>query len=182
MSRNTRSSGRRKKPNPALYVGYVEDDETTEMIMKKFAEMERMVEAAKKANREQEKIEQQVNGNKKSSKAEMSDSDEDDDDDNNKKKKKNSDESALTEEQLVSLFNDTSYYSINSLKRNNDIMFQKQTIDEDGFVVGIHDPDYEKLMFEVDYAVNETDMINWLEPELNNIYFSLQSVVYLFII
>eukprot|EP00484_Ammonia_sp_Unknown_P029502 CAMPEP_0197035526 /NCGR_PEP_ID=MMETSP1384-20130603/13299_1 /TAXON_ID=29189 /ORGANISM="Ammonia sp." /LENGTH=513 /DNA_ID=CAMNT_0042465599 /DNA_START=69 /DNA_END=1607 /DNA_ORIENTATION=- len=161
-SRTTRSSGRRTQPNKALYVGYVEDDETPEMIMKKFSEMERMVEAAKKAHRAQKKtVEEKAGNNAKSSKAEMSDS-EDDDEDGGKAKKSNQD-AALTEEQLVSLFNDTSYYSINSLKRNNDIMFQKQTVDEEGFVVGIDDPDYEKLMFEVDYDVADTDMARWME-------------------
>ena len=158
-SRNSRS-GRRKKPNAALYVGYVEDDETPEMIMKKFAQMERMQQAALKANREKKQLEEQQNPtkNKKSSKAEMSDSDEEE----AELERKNA---MLTEEQLVTLFNDTSYYSLNSLKRNNEIMFQKQTVDEDGFVVGIDNPDYEKLMFEVDYDVSQTEMLNWLEPE-----------------
>ena len=166
MSRNTRSSSRRKKPNPAFYVGYVEDDETPEMIMKKFAQMERMQEAAKKAKREQNKLEEAKNENKKSSKAEMSDSDEEE----TEIEKNNG---MLSEEQLVTLFNDTSYYSINSLKRNNEIMFQKQTVDEDGFVVGIDDPDYDKLMFEVDYDVTETEMLNWMDPEFCNHSFIL---------
>jgi len=156
-TRSTRQTSRRKKPNPALYVGYVEDDETPEMIMKKFAEMERMVEAAKQVNPEQNA------NNKKSSKsdkAEMSDSDEDDN-----ITKNNNNNAPLSEEQLISLFNDTSYYSINSLQRNNDIMFQKQTVDEDGFVVGIDDPDYNQLMFEVDYNVADTEMMNWMDAD-----------------
>lgn len=160
MSHNTRSSGRRKKPNAAFYVGYVEDDETPEMIMKKFQQMERMQQAVVKANREQKKLEEEKNpaANKKSSKAEMSDSDEEE----AELQKVNG---MLSEDQLVALFNDTSYYSINSLKRNNDIMFQKQTVDEEGFVVGIDDPDYEKLMFEVDYDITQTEMLNWMDPE-----------------
>eukprot|EP01084_Bolivina_argentea_P261425 441758_1 len=87
----------------------------------------------------------------------MSESDEED---NNNK----NDNKTLTEEQLVSLFNDTSYYSINSLQRNNDIMFQKQTVDEDGFVTEINDPDYQQLMFEVDYNVADTELMDWMDP------------------
>lgn len=147
MSRTTRSSTRRKKPNAALYVGYVEDDETPDMIMKKFEMMERMHEATRKAKPPP------VTG--KAGKAEMSDDDEEEE------------ETALTEEQLVTLFNDTSYYSLNSLQKNNDIMFQKQTLDEDGFVVGIDDPNYHQLMFEVDYNPAESDMMYWMEEELS---------------
>eukprot|EP00486_Rosalina_sp_Unknown_P007335 CAMPEP_0201572244 /NCGR_PEP_ID=MMETSP0190_2-20130828/15389_1 /ASSEMBLY_ACC=CAM_ASM_000263 /TAXON_ID=37353 /ORGANISM="Rosalina sp." /LENGTH=175 /DNA_ID=CAMNT_0047997747 /DNA_START=132 /DNA_END=660 /DNA_ORIENTATION=+ len=128
--------------------------------MKKFAQMEAIQQAALKATREQKKLEEEKNptANKKSSKAEMSDSDEEE----AELERANA---MLTEEQLVSLFNDTSYYSINSLKRNNEIMFQKQTVDEDGFVIGIDNPDYEKLMFEVDYDVSHSEMLNWMEPE-----------------
>jgi len=149
MSRTTRASSRRKKPNAALYVGYVEDDETPEMIMKKFQMMEDMQQAAKKANAPQ-------NAGKnpsKSSKAEMSDSDDEEN---------NAGGGALNEEQLAQLFNQTSYYSINSLQKNNDIMFQRQTVDEEGFVVGIDDPNYAQLMFEVDYNVADSDMVNWM--------------------
>lgn len=165
MSTRSTRSGRKKKPNPALYVGYVEDDETPEMIMKKFAQMEAIQQAALKASREQKKLEEEKNptANKKSSKAEMSDSDEEE----AELERANA---MLTEEQLVSLFNDTSYYSINSLKRNNEIMFQKQTVDEDGFVIGIDNPDYEKLMFEVDYDVSHSEMLNWMEPEFCAIF------------
>lgn len=155
MSRSTRSGSRRQKPNAALYVGYVEDDETPEMIMKKFAQMEAIQQAAKK---QQSKKSGHGGRPGKSDKAEMSDSDEED-------AGANGGGSALTEEQLVSLFNDTSYYSVNSLQRNNDIMFQKHTVDEEGFVVGIDDPDYEKLMFEVDYSVANTDMMGWMQPD-----------------
>jgi len=42
-------------------------------------------------------------------------------------------------------------------------MFTKQTVDEDGFVVGIDDPNYEELMFEVDYNAADTDLINWMD-------------------
>jgi len=150
MSRSTRASSRRKKPNAALYVGYVEDDETPDMIMKKFEMMERMAEANRQAKA-------QANAGKKSSKsskAEMSDSDEEE----------QGGDQGLTEEQLVSLFQDTSYYSVNSLQRNNEIMFQKQTVDEDGFVIGIDDPNYHNLMFEVDYTA-DADMVKWVGQE-----------------
>eukprot|EP01084_Bolivina_argentea_P073982 134232_1 len=160
MSTRSTRRGKKKKPNAALYVGYVEDDETPDMIMKKFAQMEKVVALQKEANREKAKEDELLNGNKKKSndKAEMSDSDEDDD---NKPKQ----QMCLSEEQLVSLFNETSYYSLNSLQRNNDIMFTKQTIDEDGFVVGIDDPDYQKLMFDVDYDVSRTEMMDWMKPD-----------------
>ena len=148
-TRSTRSSSRRAKPNPALYVGYVEDDETPEMIMKKFAQMEQMA-AANVAKKKKKEL-------TSADKAEMSDSDEE--------RNKEENNEALTEQQLAELFNETSYYSINSLQRNNDIMFTKQTVDEDGFVVGIDDPDYEKLMFEVDYNAADTDLINWMEAK-----------------
>jgi len=146
MSRSTRASTRRKKPNAALYVGYVEDDETPDMIMKKFEMMEKMAEANRKA-----KAEKNPAKSGKSSKAEMSDSDEEEEAND-----------GLTEEQLVSLFNDTSYYSVNSLQKNNEIMFQKHTLDEDGFVVGIDDPNFHQLMFDVDYNVAGTDMVKWM--------------------
>eukprot|EP01084_Bolivina_argentea_P049647 91304_1 len=110
MSTRSSRSSRRKKPNPALYVCYVEDDETPDMIMKKFAQMEKLMETSKKS------MVKPIKPSSKSDKAEMSESDEED---NNNK----NDNKTLTEEQLVSLFNDTSYYSINSLKSNNDIMF-----------------------------------------------------------
>jgi len=162
MSRSTRSGSRRQKPNAALYVGYVEDDETPDMIMKKFAQMEAIQQAAKKTIKAGRAGRAGKSG--KSGKAEMSDSDEEADA-VGANANANADGSALTEEQLVSLFNDTSYYSVNSLQRNNDIMFQKQTVDEEGFVVGIDDPDYEKLMFEVDYSVANTAMMDWMPPD-----------------
>jgi len=152
MSRSTRAGSRRQKPNAALYVGYVEDDETPEMIMKKFAQMEAMQQAVQQSK--------PAKRSSKSDKAEMSDSDEE-----AGGAGAGASGSGLTEEQLVSLFNDTSYYSLNSLQRNNDIMFQKQTVDEEGFVVGIDDPDYEKLMFEVDYSVADTEMMGWMQPD-----------------
>ena len=149
-ARNTRQSSRRAKPNPALYVGYVEDDETPEMIMKKFAQMEQMAAANAKNKKKKELT--------SADKAEMSDSDEEANDDNNE---------ALSEQQLAELFNETSYYSITSLQRNNDIMFTKQTVDEDGFVVGIDDPNYEELMFEVDYNAAQSDLVNWMAAKLS---------------
>jgi len=158
MSRSTRSGSRRQKPNAALYVGYVEDDETPEMIMKKFAQMEAIQQAAQN---QQSKKSGGSGKPGKSDKAEMSDSDEE----VTGAGAGANGGSALTEEQLISLFNDTSYYSVNSLQRNNDIMFAKQTVDEDGFVVGIDDPDYEKLMFEVDYSVANTEMMGWVQPD-----------------
>merc|ERR1719410_2841020 len=116
--------------------------------MKKFAMMEQMAAANVKNKKKKELT--------SADKAEMSDSDEE----RNEAEAKSE---ALSEQQLAELFNETSYYSINSLQRNNDIMFTKQTVDEDGFVVGIDDPDYEKLMFEVDYNAAESDLINWME-------------------
>jgi len=119
------------------------------MIMRKFEQMEQMHEAARKAKAAANAGKKAQSG--KSSKAEMSDSDEEE-----------KEEFALTEEQLVGLFDKTSYYSVNSLQRNNDCMFQKQTLDEDGFVIGIDDPNYHQLMFEVDYNAAESDMVNWM--------------------
>ncbi len=58
--------------------------------------------------------------------------------------------------------------SINSLQRNNDIM-QKQTVDEQGFVIGIDDPNYQQLMFEVDYNVADTELMDWMDPKLSHI-------------
>eukprot|EP00485_Elphidium_margaritaceum_P018255 CAMPEP_0202727042 /NCGR_PEP_ID=MMETSP1385-20130828/184919_1 /ASSEMBLY_ACC=CAM_ASM_000861 /TAXON_ID=933848 /ORGANISM="Elphidium margaritaceum" /LENGTH=575 /DNA_ID=CAMNT_0049393275 /DNA_START=48 /DNA_END=1777 /DNA_ORIENTATION=+ len=155
MSTSKRAT-RHKKPNAALYVGYVEDEETPEMIMKKFAEMEKMYAVAAEAKAKQ----QHASGGAKNSKAEMSDDDEDEAIEHKKEE-----DAPFTEEQLVSLFNDTSYYSIQSLKSNNDIMRQVQTVDEEGFVVDIENPDFEKLMFEVDYDVTGTDIVNWMDED-----------------
>jgi len=145
-TRNTRQT-RKAKPNAALYVGYVEDDETPEMIMKKFQMMEEMAAANVKNKKKKELT--------SADKAEASDSDEEDDKDKNNE--------ALSEQQLAELFTNTSYYSLNSLQRNNDIMFTKQTVDEDGFVIGMDDPDYQQLMFEVDYNAADSDLINWMD-------------------
>jgi len=126
------------------------------MIMKKFAEMEKMYAVAAEAKAKQ----QHASGGAKNSKAEMSDDDEDEAIEHKKEE-----DAPFTEEQLVSLFNDTSYYSIQSLKSNNDIMRQVQTVDEEGFVVDIENPDFEKLMFEVDYDVTGTDIVNWMDED-----------------
>merc|ERR1712048_523976 len=75
----------------------------------------------------------------------------------------NEEDEALPEEQLAELFTNTSYYSLNSLQRNNDIMFTKQTVDEDGFVIGMDDPDYHHLWCEIDYDAAESDLINWMD-------------------
>lgn len=163
-TRNTRQT-RKAKPNAALYVGYVEDDETPEMIMKKFQMMEEMAAANVKNKKKKELT--------SADKAEASDSDEEDDQDKNNE--------ALSEQQLAELFTNTSYYSLNSLQRNNDIMFTKQTVDEDGFVIGMDDPDYQQLMFEVDYNAADSDLINWMDAKFRINFITLHSV-FLFIL
>jgi len=58
-AQNVRNSARAKskvKPSSSMYVGYVEEDETPEMIMAKFAELER-IQQMHKEKQEQLKLE-----------------------------------------------------------------------------------------------------------------------------
>ncbi|GLC40002.1 hypothetical protein PLESTF_001771400 [Pleodorina starrii] len=53
------SKAQQVKPSAIHYVGYVEDDETPEMIMKKFAELERIKKAAEARRQQQQQQQQQ---------------------------------------------------------------------------------------------------------------------------
>jgi hypothetical protein len=81
-----RNQSSRKQPSAAHYVGYVDDEESVESILKKFEELE--------------KIQAQVKGPK----------DDEDEDDKGKAPAKDEDD-ALTEEQLEEVFKRTSMFS-----------------------------------------------------------------------
>ena len=45
-------------------------------------------------------------------------------------------------------------------------LYMQYTFGDDGFVIGINDPNYQKLMFEVDYNIMDTEMMDWYQSEL----------------
>jgi hypothetical protein len=128
--------------------------------MRKFAQLEEVIAATKPKVTE-------VAMSKKSSKCEMSDEEAEEEE----QKKREAMDNPLSFEQLQTVFQQTSLYSMNSLKRNNEIFFDRPVISEDGFVIGLESANIDGLMFDVDYEVHSDDMLDFF-PQNDSDYMS----------
>jgi len=113
-SLRSRTSRGRSAPSSVHYVGYVQDDETPEMIMKKFEEMER-IRAVKAAAQEGDK---ENNENATNVQAGSSASD---------------DDGVLDEDQLKELFKNTSTFTVREAVMDSNALFGEAMLaaDED---------------------------------------------------
>ena len=121
-SSRPRRKCRKTKPNPVMYVGYVEDDETPEMIMKKFATMEQCL----SKSHEQNLVEY-----------------------DNENKTKTENQQNINEQRLTKIFQETSNFSVSSVLKNNEVLWEQPILDEDGFIVAyekqnLHDTFYDE--------------------------------------
>ena len=159
--RSRLGSGGSGLPSAVHYVGYVEDDETPEMIMKKFEALERVKRAAQDKRRETAAVEEEeavardplageVDGNDRdggaqtesgegpaptgSGKIEKSDKDASGYDDNN-----------LDESDLLEVFKQTSFYSVKSAQTNNELL-----MDAGGDAEAFWEEDLNESDFELD--------------------------------
>ena len=113
----------KKEVDASHYVGYVEDGETVDMIMKKFEELAKF----ERENAKKREIElQQYNQKKgtKSGKCEVDDSDDDDMMDDNKVNEHKND-AGLSQAQLNALFQRTSTFTTKSIQSGNAILFDR---------------------------------------------------------
>ena len=102
-----RQSRGKQAPSSAHYVGYVQDDETPEMIMKKFEEMERIRQATRAAVNEGNKENDESATNKDGGGGGGGDFEED----------------ALDEEQLKELFKNTSTFTVKEAVMDSNALF-----------------------------------------------------------
>lgn len=93
-------------PSAVHYVGYVEEDETPEMIMAKFAELERIQQAMKEAKKPDE-----VPEGDDAAPADAAPAEED-----------GPKEQALTDEQLLEVFKQTSMFSVKTALQDNEML------------------------------------------------------------
>jgi N6-adenosine-specific RNA methylase IME4 len=141
-AQNVRNSARAKskvKPSSSMYVGYVEEDETPEMIMAKFVELER-IQQMHKEKQEQLKLEKKMkeqqqqgeNGEEilkditdkadaNTEKIQKDASDEQEkEENNNNNNNNNNEEEGLTEEQLREVFKATSAFTMRKAMKAED--------------------------------------------------------------
>ena len=138
-SQNVRNSSRPKskvKPSSSMYVGYVEEDETPEMIMAKFAELER-IQQMHKEKQEQMKLEKKMKIEEQQQQAEqegeggeilkdITEKDKNIQKDNLEEKEEEdqeemcNEEEGLTEEQLREVFKATSAFTMRKAMKAED--------------------------------------------------------------
>lgn len=116
--RSTRrvAKNRFRVPSSAHYVGYVEDNETPEMIMKKFEELDKVITDIKPGQAEDGALEEEKSGNEDAGKEE--------------EEEKGEKSGFLNEEQLNEVFKRTSTFTVKSAMARERELLQREVYGE----------------------------------------------------